>query len=125
MKKSLLRFLGIAAFGVMLMACNNPKDMVKYADEVNVTCNPEILEVIADKIDVTYTLTFPQGYFHPKAILEVTPVLVYEGGEVAAQPLKLQGEKVLDNYNVIGVDGESVQHKIRFDYVEGMAKSHL
>jgi tetratricopeptide (TPR) repeat protein len=99
--------------------------MVKYADEVNVTCNPEILEVIADKIDVTYTLTFPQGYFHPKAILEVTPVLVYEGGEVAAQPLKLQGEKVLDNYNVIGVDGESVQHKIRFDYVEGMAKSHL
>lgn len=125
MKKTLLRFLGIAAFGVMLMACNNPKDMVKYADEVSIACNPEILEVVADKIDVTYTLTFPQGYFHPKAILEVTPVLVYEGGEVAAQPLKLQGEKVLDNFNVIGTEGESVQHKIRFDYVEGMAKSHL
>ncbi len=39
MKKSLLRFLGIAAFGVMLMACNNPKDMVKYADDVEKSCN--------------------------------------------------------------------------------------
>lgn len=125
MKKSLLRFLGIATFGVMLVACNNPKDMVKYADDVEKSCNPEILEVIADKIDVTYTLTFPDGYFHPKAMLEVTPVLVYEGGEVAAQALKLQGEKVQDNYNVIPVAGDAIQHKIQFDYVEGMAKSHL
>ncbi|NLA16263.1 MAG: hypothetical protein GX877_06995 [Bacteroidales bacterium] len=125
MKKSFLRFLGIAVFGVMLMACNNPKDMVKYADDVEKSCQPEILEVIADKIDVTYTLNFPEGYFHPKAMLEITPVLVYEGGEVAAQALRLQGEKILDNYNVIPVAGDRIQHKIQFDYVEGMAKSHL
>ena len=125
MKKSLLRFLGIAAFGVMLMACNNPKDMVKYADDVEKSCNPEILEVIADKIDVSYTLKFPEGYFHPKAMLEVTPVLVYEGGEAAAPALRLQGEKVLDNYNVIPVAGDEIQHKIQFDYVKGMEKSYL
>lgn len=125
MKKSLLRFLGIAAFGVMLMACNNPKDMVKYADDVEKSCTPEVLEVIADKIDVSYTLKFPEGYFHPKAMLEVTPVLVYEGGEAAAPALKLQGEKVLDNYNVIPVAGDEIQHKIQFDYVKGMEKSYL
>ncbi len=125
MKKSLLRFLGIATFGVMLMACNNPKDMVKYADDVEKSCTPEILEVIADKIDVSYTLKFPEGYFHPKAMLEVTPVLVYEGGETAAPALRLQGEKVLDNYNVIPVMGDEIQHKIQFDYVKGMEKSHL
>ena len=125
MKKSLLRYLGIAVFGIMLMACNNPKDMVKYADDVEKSCNPQILEVVADKIDVTYTLKFPEGYFHPKAMLEITPVLVYEGGEVAAPALKLQGEKVLDNYNVIPVAGDEIQHKLQFDYVKGMAKSHL
>ena len=125
MKKSLLRFLGIAAFGVMLMACNNPKDMVKYADDVEKSCTPEVLEVIADKIDVSYTLKFPEGYFHPKAMLEVTPVLVYEGGEAAAPALRLQGEKVLDNYNVIPVAGDEIQHKIQFDYVKGMEKSYL
>lgn len=125
MKKSLLRLLGIAAFGVMLMACNNPKDMVKYADDIEKSCNPEILEVIADKIDVSYTLKFPEGYFHPKAMLEVTPVLVYEGGEAAAPALRLQGEKVLDNYNVIPVAGDEIQHKIQFDYVKGMEKSYL
>ncbi len=125
MSKTLLRFLSIAAFGVLLMACSSPKDMVKYADDIEKTCNPEVLEVIADKIDVTYTLKFPEGYFHPKAILEVTPVLVYEGGEVAAPALKLQGEKVEDNYNVIPAVGDEIQHKIQFDYVEGMAKSYL
>jgi hypothetical protein len=125
MKKSLLRFLGIAAFGVMLMACNNPKDMVKYADDVEKSCTPELLEVIADKIDVSYTLKFPEGYFHPKAMLEVTPVLVYEGGEAVAPALRLQGEKVLDNYNVIPVAGDDIQHKIQFDYVKGMEKSYL
>ena len=125
MKKSLLRLLGIAVFGIMLIACNNPKDMVKYADDIEKSCTPEILEVIADKIDVMYTLKFPDGYFHPKAMLEITPVLVYEGGEVAAPTLKLQGEKVLDNYNVIPVAGDDIQHKIQFDYVDGMAKSHL
>ena len=125
MKKTLLRYLGIAALGIMLMACNNPKDMVKYADDVEKSCNPQILEVVADKIDVTYTLKFPEGYFHPKAMLEITPVLVYEGGEVAAPALKLQGEKVLDNYNVIPVAGDEIQHKLQFDYVDGMAKSHL
>ena len=125
MKKSLLRYLGIAFFGIMLMACNNPQDMVKYADDVEKSCNPQILEVVADKIDVTYTLKFPEGYFHPKAMLEITPVLVYEGGEVAASALKLQGEKVLDNYNVIPVAGKEIQHKLQFDYIKGMAKSHL
>ncbi|HPW78062.1 MAG: Tetratricopeptide repeat protein [Bacteroidetes bacterium ADurb.Bin037] len=125
MKKSLLRLLGIAVFGIMLIACNNPKDMVKYADDIEKSCTPEILEVIADKIDVMYTLKFLDGYFHPKAMLEITPVLVYEGGEVAAPTLKLQGEKVLDNYNVIPVAGDDIQHKIQFDYVDGMAKSHL
>ncbi len=125
MKKSLFRVLSIATLGVVLMACSNPKDMVKYADDVEKTCNPAVLEVVADKIDVTYTLKFPEGYFHPKAILEVTPVLVYEGGEVAAPVLKLQGEKVLDNYNVIPLAGKDIQHQIQFGYVEGMAKSHL
>lgn len=125
MKKAFLHIFSIAAFGLLLIACSSPKDMVKYADDIEKSCNPEVLEVIADKIDVTYTLKFPEGYFHPKAILEVTPVLVYEGGEVAAPALKLQGEKVEDNYNVIASVGDEIQHKIQFDYVNGMAKSYL
>ena len=43
----------------------------------------EFPEALGGEIDATVTVTYPEDYFHPKAILEVTPVIVYEGGEQA------------------------------------------
>ena len=106
-------------------ACSSPEKMAEMADNLTVGCEPAVLEVVAGKIDADVTVTYPADYFHPKAILEVTPVIVYEGGEVKMEPFIFQGEKVKDNYQVIPSDGTTVTKKVSFDYTPGMEKCYL
>ena len=120
--KRLLVFFAAAALTV---ACASPEKMAKLADNVKVTCDPAVLEVVNGTIDPVVTVTYPKDYFNPKVILEVTPVIVYQGGEAAMTPFKYQGEKVKDNYKVISKDGQSVTETLHFDYVPGMEKSYL
>ena len=124
MKKIIKSFFAvIIAFGAA--ACSSPEKMAEMAENVAVECNPAVLEVVAGKIEADVTVTYPADYFHPKAILEVTPVIVYEGGESKMEPYVFQGEKVQDNYQVIPSDGTTITKKVSFDYVPGMEKSYL
>lgn len=126
MKKNLLKSLSLAVLCLMIVACSNPSKMAKMASQVTTECNPQVLENKAGKIKATYTVKFPAKYFVKKAILDITPVLVYEGGEVAAPVLSLQGDKVLDNNTVISFEnGGSVSKEIEFNYVPGMEKATL
>ena len=120
-----MKLLAAVLMGISAVACSSYEKMVKMAENVKVTCDPEVLEVIADNIDADLTVTYPADYFHPKAILEVTPVLVYEGGEAAMQPFIYQGEKVKDNYKAVSSAGQTVREHVHFDYVEGMEKAVL
>ena len=124
MKKG-MKLLAAVLMGISAVACSSYEKMVKMAENVKVTCDPEVLEVIADNIDADLTVTYPADYFHPKAILEVTPVLVYEGGEAAMQPFVYQGEKVKDNYKAVSSAGQTVREHVHFDYVEGMENAVL
>lgn len=124
MKKS-IKLLSLAAAAIAFVACSSAEKMAKYADNVKVVCEPEVLEVVAGEIQADVTLTFPEKYFHKQAILVVTPVLVYEGGEVAGKPFTYQGEKVKDNYKAVAALGQTVREKALFDYVEGMESAVL
>ena len=121
MKKSLV-FLAAAALAV---ACASPEKMAKMAQNVQVSCQPAVLEVVGGSIDPVVTVTYPKDYFNPNVVLEVTPVIVYDGGEAALKPIKYQGENVKNNYKVVPSDGRKVTERLHFDYVEGMEKSHL
>ena len=120
-----IKVLSIAILSLAAVACSSPKKMVEMAESLSVNCNPAVLEVVAGEINADVTVTYPADYFHPKAILEVTPVIVYEGGEAKMQPFVFQGEKVKDNYEVIPSDGATVTKKVNFKYVPGMEKSYL
>ena len=120
--KKISVFLAAAALTV---ACASPEKMAKMAEDVLVDCVPPVLEVIDGNIDATVSVAYPKDYFNANVILEVTPVIVYEGGEAAMKPFKYQGEKVKDNYKVVSSDGQKVSEKVHFEYVEGMEKSHL
>ena len=124
MKKA-VRILAAAVLVLGAVACSSAKKMAELADNVIVSCNPAVLECIGGSIDPTVTVTYPANYFHPKAILEVTPVIVYDGGEAKMAPLMYQGEKVKDNYKVVPKAGGTVSEKLHFDFVDGMEKSHL
>lgn len=126
MKKDSLKLLSLAFLGLIIASCSNPAKMAKYASQVSTECNPQVLEAVAGKIKATYTLKFPEQYFIKKAILEVTPVLVYQGGEAAGPVWTLQGEKVLENNTVVPFEaGATVNKDVVFDYVPGMEKASL
>ena len=120
-----IKNLAMAIVAIAAVGCASPEKMAEMAESVTVTCDPSPLEVVAGKIDATVSVTYPADYFHKKAILEVTPVIVFDGGEAAMTPFMYQGEKVKDNYTVVSSDGQTVTEKVHFDYVEGMEACHL
>ena len=124
MKRS-FKILSSAVLGLAAVACSSPEKMAEMAENVSVQRDPAVLEAVAGKIDATVSVTYPADYFHPKAILEVTPVIVYEGGEAKMAPFTYQGEDVKDNYKVVPSEGSTVTEKVSFDYVPGMEKSYL
>ncbi len=125
MMKRTLKFLAAAAMIVAAASCASIEKMAKMAENVKVACEPGVLEVVDNSIDPVVSVTYPADYFHPKAILEVTPVIVYEGGEAKMAPIIYQGEKVKDNYKAVSSAGQTVKERLHFDYVPGMEKSRL
>ena len=119
------KFLAAAAILAAAVSCASVEKMAQMAENVKVSCNPGVLEAVNGSIDALVSVTYPEDYFNPKAILEVTPVLVYDGGEAAMKPFIYQGEKVKDNYKVVSSAGQTVSERVHFDYVPGMEKSRL
>lgn len=125
MKKRFNYFAAIA-ITIAAVSCSSPSKMVEMAENVKVTSTPESMEAVAGKVDLTVNVSYPKDYFHPRAILEVTPVVVDErGGETKLQPIVYQGEKVKDNYKTVSSEGQSVKERISFNYDEKMSRSHL
>ena len=125
--KNLFKMSAVLAVVVLtLSGCNCFKKMAKHQDEVNLTCTPEVLVLNNGKVDADITVTFPEKYFNAKAVLKVTPVIVFEGGEVAGTTQYFQGSKVDDNYTVIEKKngGEYTMH-VSFPYDDRMACSEL
>ena len=119
------KFLAAAAMVAATVSCASIDKMAQMAENVKVSCEPGVLEAVNGSIDAVVSVNYPADYFNPKAIVEVTPVLVYEGGEAKMKPFVYQGVKVKDNYKVVSSEGQTVKENIHFEFVEGMEKSHL
>ncbi|MCR4565649.1 MAG: hypothetical protein K5651_06130, partial [Bacteroidales bacterium] len=120
-----IKLFTVAVLGLAAIACSNPKKMAEQAENVIVACEPETLEVVAGKVDVKVDVTYPAEYFLPDVYLKVTPVVVFEGGEVKLSEFNYQGEKVQDNYKVVPSAGGVVTENISFDFQPGMEKCYL
>ena len=123
MKHSSKLYLSVAlASGVLLTSCNKLGEL--SADNFTVTPSP--LEAVAGQVPVTINGRFPEKYMKRKAVVTVTPVLRYEGGETAGQPATFQGEKIQGNDQEISYKvGGNYTMKNTFDYVDAMATSEL
>ena len=90
------------------------------------TVTPQVLEAVNGQVPATINGKFPEKYFNKKAVIEVTPVLRWEGGEAKGQTAVFQGEKVQGNDQTISYKmGGNYTMKTTFDYVPEMAKSEL
>ena len=115
-------FIGIA---VLLAGCSGLNKMKKNADQINFKVTPEVLEAHASEVAVAIDTRFPAKYFNKKVTLTATPVLKYDGGETAYDPVSVQGESVDANNKVISYNGGSVNYKDAVSYDKAMAKSEL
>ena len=119
MKKSIL-FVGLA----VVMALTSCSKLKLTADNFKVTPTP--LEASGGQVPATITANFPEKCIPKKAVVVVTPVLKYEGGEAASESATFQGQKVEGN-------GTSVQYKVggtysmkaNWAYQDAMLKSDL
>lgn len=92
----------------------------------NFTVTPTPLEAIAGQVPATINGKFPEKYMKKKAVVTVTPVLKYEGGEVKGKSATFQGEKVKGNNQTISYKvGGNYTMKSIFDFVPAMQKSDL
>ena len=125
--KNLFKVSLVLAVGALTFTgCNCFKKMAKNREDVNLTCTPEVLALNNGKVDADITVTFPEKYFNAKAVVKVTPVIVFEGGEVAGTTQYFQGSKVDENYTVIDQkNGGNYTMHVSFPYDDRMACSEL
>lgn len=122
MKKSILFPASVAALA-LLSSCSGKLGALS-ADNFTVTPSP--LEAHAQQVPATINGNFPEKYMKRKAVVTVTPVLRWNGGEVAGAPATFQGEKVEGNNQTISykVGGNYIMRST-FPYQSEMAKSEL
>lgn len=116
---SMLLLLGVAVFAT---SCGKLKPL--SSNYFNVTPSP--METVGNQVPVTINGTFPEKWFHKKAIVTITPVLKYHGKEAVGTPYGFQGENVSGNrVTVSQKKGGNVTMNSSFLYVPEMQKSEL
>lgn len=121
MRKNYYLLMSVATVAA-LTSCNKLGEL--SADNFTVTPTP--LEVVAGQVPATIDGKFPEKYLKKKAVVTVTPVLKYEGGEAKGQSATFQGEKVEGNDQTISYKlGGTYTMKSVFDYVPAMQQSDL
>ena len=92
----------------------------------NFKVNPTPLEAIGGEVPATINGIFPEEYMKTKAVVTVTPVLKYDGGEAVGKSATFQGEKVEGNGTEISYKvGGTYTMKTNFKYVPAMMNSDL
>lgn len=89
------------------------------------TVTPQVLVAEGGKVNATVDGNFPAKTFPAKAVVTITPVLKYDGGEALGTPITLQGAKVKANNKVIAKTGGTFSVSSTFNYIPAMAKSEL
>ena len=120
MKKNILMLA--AGSALVLTSCSKLGSL--SAD--NFTVNPTPLEAVSGQVPATINGTFPAKYMKKKAVVTVTPVLKYQGGEAQGQSATFQGEKVEGNATTIQYKvGGNYTMKSTWGFTDEMMQSDL
>jgi len=121
-KKYVLPLLVLAAI-VTFSSCSGKLNPLA---EQYVKAEPQPLEAVGGKVPVTINATFPAKWFNKNAVVTITPVLRYQGGEAWGTAYTFQGEKVKGNNQTISQSaGGNATLKSSFTYKPEMKKSEL
>ncbi|MCF8230762.1 MAG: tetratricopeptide repeat protein [Bacteroidales bacterium] len=120
-----LKFIGLVLAMAMLSGCGLNR-MVKNYEDVDYSVTPDVLENKGGTVNLEVQGYIPEKYFHKKAVVEVQPVLKYEGGEKELETFTLKGEKAEAKGKVISKkEGGSFTYETSFEYKPAMENSTL
>ncbi|UBM63308.1 hypothetical protein LA303_04870 [Candidatus Sulfidibacterium hydrothermale] len=98
----------------------------KAPEKTSMVVMPKVLEEKGDSVEITVNGTFPPKYFSKNAVMLIQPVIKYEGGEKVLDPIKLKGEKVAGNGELISYqNGGSFTRTYKVPYEKGMDVAQL
>lgn len=122
MKKSLV-YLSLGAVVLSMGSCS--KKVGEFASEY-FTTNPTPLETVGQTVPATISGTVPAKFMPKNAVVTVTPVIVWEGGEASSSQVVFQGENARANGQVISYkEGGPVTIPFNVLYQPEMEKSDL
>ncbi len=114
MKTTLLKnkFLFVMSTAIVLSSCKTT-DWSK----VTYTTTPNPLEMHGDTIVITVKGSIPAKTQAPKEVITLTPMMKYQGGEVALKPIIFQGEKIKEGKGIV----VAKKKETNFNYSERVA----
>lgn len=122
MKKSLI-YLSLGAVVLSMGSCS--KKVGEFASEY-FTTNPTPLETVGQTVPATISGTVPAKFMPKNAVVTVTPVLAWDGGEASSSQVVFQGESARANGQVISYkEGGSVTIPFNVLYQPEMQNSDL
>ena len=122
MKKTLV-YLSLGAMVLTMGSCS--KKVSDFASEY-FTTNPTPLETVGETVPATISGTVPAKFMPKNAVVTVTPVLVWDGGEASSSQVTFQGESARANGQVISYkEGGPVTIPFNVLYQPEMANSDL
>ena len=102
------------------------KGMAKKIDKVYISATPEILENKGGTVTVSIEVEFPPRYFAKKAVMNITPILIYEDGETELPSMNFIGQKVEGDGIVVNKRyGGAYSYTVTVPYEEEMYNSLL
>jgi len=119
-------FASFIAAALIAVSCGGPQKMADNASLVDYKVTPDPLETHGGKVAVAVNVSYPEKYFHKKAIVTAIPYLQYEGGVTELKSETLQGEQVEENNKVISfTSGGSFSYADEVDFTPEMMRSEL
>ena len=124
--KNFTRLFVLLLAAAVVSSCSSLDKMKKNASLVKYEVTPKVLEAHAGKVAAAVKATYPEKYFDKNTTLKITPVLVYEGGEVAFdEMLYAQGELVQANNKSVSWTGGTINWSGDVDYKPEMRVSEF
>ena len=127
MEKRHLKGLSLMSVSLIALAgCGGIGKMNKYVENIKYTVDPDPLIVQGDSVAVNINGNFPGKYFYKKAQVELTPTLVYTGGETPFKTAYFQGEGAVGNNTVIPYEtGKAFNYSHKVAFTPSMETSEL
>lgn len=119
-------FFALTMIAILLTGCSPLAKMSKNSKKIRYQANPNPIETRDDKVVVNFTGAIPQKYFVKGAAMFIQPVFVWEGGEIALDPMNIKGELVSGECPTMHyLTGGRYTYSDSFDYKPGMENGRV